>query len=316
MPSRNPRRPLRDSAIHALRGGKAIPAKLVRDTIARIERDKQAQLGKKISTQRQMAKHLGQARGPIGPDVPSDQAGRAHKSLLQTHEALAKRRLPSPKIPGGLGEIFPGQITATVVPPFDYDVIIPTVLAGNEPTLQGASDRNTGQMSGSAITATQKGFNGGSMYTTVGIYFHPPSAGTLRLSATPTFSFQWWTNSLQTAHLVTSSGHLGLTVYGVDLASQTIGETGTIISTAGNSFFSWDESQTAEVRFDFGFDIQAPALSAQLDVSRTLVYLLFVEAHVHVHGVGWPGSLAGAKLAVTVPYLTYDFQVQQVIAPD
>ena len=52
-----------------------------------------------------------------------------------------------------------------------------------------------------------------------------------------------------------------------------------------------------------------------LEVDHGLVYLLFVEADVHVEGVGWPGSLAGAKMAVTVPSITYDFQVQQVFEP-
>ena len=312
MPGRNPRKALRDEAMQALRGGRAVPAKVVRETIARIERDRQAQLGKRISTRRQMVKAHGQARASAVPGAASPQAARAIENLLRTHKALAKSKIAAPKIPGGLIDVLPGQITATIVPPFDYDVIIPTVLAGNEPTLEGASDRNTGRMNVGAVTAMQRGFNGGSMYTTVGIYFHPPSAGTLRLIAAPVFSFQWWTNSLDTPHFVTSSGNLGLTIYGVDLASQTIGETGTIVSTAGNSFFSWNETQTAGVHVDFDFDVQAPVLSAQLDVSRTLVYLLFVEAHVHVNGVGWPGSLAGAKLAVTVPYLTYDFRIQQV----
>jgi hypothetical protein len=165
----------------------------------------------------------------------------------------------------------------------------------------------------SAITATEPGFNGGSMYTTVGVYFHPPGRGVLTFSAAPTYSFQWWTNSLGSTDPVRSFGQLALTVYGVDVASQTIGETGTILATAGNEFFSWDESRSSEIHLDFGFDVQTAALSAQLNVNRSLVYLLFVDANVHVEGVGWPGSLAGAKLSVTVPYLKYDFRTEQVV---
>jgi hypothetical protein len=272
-------------------------------------------LNKRISTERQMAKFLGQARASARPGAVSPEAGRAQESLLEKHKRLAKQKIAAPKVLGGLGGVLPGQITVTVVPPFDYDVIIPTVLAGPEPTLEGTSNKNTGQMSLSAITATQRGFNGGSMYTTVGVYFHPLSNGTLTLRAAPTYSFQWWTNSLDATDLVRSFGHLGLTVYGVDVAAQTIGETGTIVSTAANTFFSWDETQTDQVHFDFDFDVQAPVLSTQLDVSHSLVYLLFVDADVHVEGVGWPGSLAGAKLSVSVPYLTYDFRMEQVIQP-
>lgn len=167
-------------------------------------------------------------------------------------------------------------------------------------------------MNASVITATQKGFNGGSMYTTVGVYFHPFGPGTLTVSATPRFSFQWWTNSIGANSLVRSFGSGGLAIYGVDVASQTTGAVGTIVSTAYQNFELWDENQTDQVRFDFGFDLQAP-VSAQLDVNHDLVYLLFIEADVHVEGIGWPGSLAGSKLSVTVPSLTYDFRMQQVL---
>jgi len=101
----------------------------------------------------------------------------------------------------------------------------------------------------------------------------------------------------------------------VDVAGATTGGTGNIQATAGNEFFSWDETESGQVHLDFGANVQAPVLSAQLRVSRRLVYLLFVDADVHVEGVGWPGSLAGAKLRVTVPYLTYDFRMEQVIQP-
>jgi hypothetical protein len=42
---------------------------------------------------------------------------------------------------------------------------------------------------------------------------------------------------------------------------------------------------------------------------------VFIEAETHVEGVGWPGSLAGAVLSVTVPSITYDFQMRQVLEP-
>jgi hypothetical protein len=105
-----------------------------------------------------------------------------------------------------------------------------------------------------------------------------------------------------------------LTIYGVDVASETTGGLGTIVSGASRRFKLWDEAETAQVRFDLGFDLQAPT-SVQIDVNHNLVYLLFVEAFIEVVGVGWPGSLAGAKMAVTVPAITYDFEVQQVFHP-
>jgi len=85
-------------------------------------------------------------------------------------------------------------------------------------------------MSVSAITATEPGFNGGSMYTTVGIYFHPVATGTLTVRATPKYSFEWWTNSIPPSSLVRSTGSGNLNIYGVDVASQTTGAVNTIIS--------------------------------------------------------------------------------------
>src|SRR6185369_11906693 len=198
-----------------------------------------------------------QARGRFEIDPRHPAQAESLEGMLALHQKLAKQKLVAPKVPGGLGGLLPGQIVVTTVPPFDYSVIIPTTLAGNAPALEGASDKNTGMMSASAISASQKGFNGGSMYTTVGVYFHPFGPGTLTVHATPRYSFQWWTNSIGANSLVRSFGSGGLTVYGVDVASQTTGGVGTIVSTAGQSFGLWDENQADQVRFDFGFDLQA-----------------------------------------------------------
>src|SRR5262245_53962167 len=300
------------NALQILRGGKAVPKDLVHRCIADIQQKRSKELSQRSATERRMAKHLGQVQGVLSPDIRDAQIVRPLDDLLAIHRKLAKQKILAPRVAGGLGGILPGRITVTVVPPFDYNVILSSILAGNQPTLEGSSDKNTGKMSGSAITATQPGFNGGSMFTTLGVYFHPLGPGTLTVHATPTFSFQWWTNSIGANNLVRSFGSGSLIVFGVDVASQTTGATGTIVSTAATLFKLWDENQTAQVRFDFGFDLQAPT-SVHLDVDDHLVYLLFVAADVHVEGVGWPGSLAGAKIAVTVPSITYDFQVQQVL---
>lgn len=305
MPSKNKRTSLQADTLQIMRGGKAVPKELVQRCIADLQLRRTKLLDKRNITERQMAKYFGQAQGPIKRDA------RAMEGILGIHQKLAKQKLVAPRVHGGIGGIFPGRITVNVVPPFDYAILIPGKLAGNDPTLAGSSDKNTGQMSASAITATKRGFNGGSMYTTLGVYFHPLGPGTLTLHAAPKFSFQWWTNSVGGNSLVRSFGSGGLTIYGVDVARQTTGGVGTIVSTAGTQFGLWDEAQTDQVRFDFGFDLQAPT-SVQIDVNHDLVYLLFVDADVHVEGIGWPGSLAGAKMSVTVPSLTYDFQIQQV----
>jgi hypothetical protein len=284
---------------------------LARRSIAQVRQQDQQRFEERNATGREMAEHFGSAAGLRDADAATPQARRAQDALRKLHEKLAKQKISVAKVPAAAGGVFPGAVSVTVVQPFDYDILIQGSLAGPPATLQGSSSKNTGKMDLSAVSSMTKGFGGGSVYTTVGVYFHPPGPGTLTLRAAPSYSFQWWTNSLRSTAIVSSFGSLSLVVYGVDLAHQTIGETGTILATASTSLFRWDESQTEEVRFDFGFDQQASG-SVQLDVSRQLVYLLFVAADVHAHGVGWPGSVAGAKMSVTVPSLTYEFRTQQV----
>jgi hypothetical protein len=306
MASRKGRASSQSDALQILRGGKAVPRNLVNQCIADLQQRRSKELSQRNATERKMAKFLGDTRSLPKP------ATQGLDKLLGLHQKLARQKILAPRVAGGLGGILPGRITATIVPPFDYDIVISSALAGNAAIREATSDKATGKMSASAITSSKKGFGGGSAYTTLGVYFHPLGPGTLSVHATPSFSFQWWTNSIGANSLVRSFGSGGLTVYGVDVASQTTGEVGTIVSTASTRFKLWDENQTDQVRFDFGFDIQAPT-SVQLDVNHDLVYLLFVDADVHVEGIGWPGSLAGAKMAVTVPSITYDFQVQQVL---
>jgi hypothetical protein len=132
------------------------------------------------------------------------------------------------------------------------------------------------------------------------------------VSARPKFSFQWWTNSLGTS-LVRSFGEVGLTMFGVDVASQTTGSVGTVVSGTHQTIFTWDKTRSGQIDLDFDSDVEGSATTS-LAVNHTLVYLLFVEAEVHVEGVGWPGSLAGSKLSVTVPSISYDYRVTQVVS--
>src|SRR4030095_9720292 len=217
MPNKKNRMSSQANALQILRGGKAVPKELVKRCVADLQQRRNKELDKRNSTERQMAKFLGQSQGQSKPDA------KASDGLLGIHRKLAKQKLVPPRVRGGLGGVLPGRITATIVPPFDYNIVIPTRLAGNDATIEASSNRLTGQMNASAITNTKKGFNGGSMYTSVGVYFHPLGPGTLTLHATPTFSFQWWTNSVGPNSLVQSFGSGGLTIYGVAVATTPAG---------------------------------------------------------------------------------------------
>jgi hypothetical protein len=305
---------LESHVLELIRGGKAVPENLVQRHLVEAQKKRQSELERVNRTRHQMAKHLGRTQKACPPEADDPKTQKALDGLLGIHQKLAAKSLAAPKVPTFPGGILAGGITAKVVPPFDYDVVIPGTVTG-EPTATGSSNKITGEMSASCFTTDQPGFNMAGMYTTTGIYFHPLTSGTLTVTACPTYSFQWWTNSLLPSDAVNSFGVVGLTVYGVDLASQTTGGTGAILTTAAQEFYRWDESNTGQIHFDFGFDLQTP-LSVELSVTHNLVYLIFVDISVAVHGLGWPGSLAGAMISATVPSITYNYKMQQVFAPE
>jgi hypothetical protein len=112
--------------------------------------------------------------------------------------------------------------------------------------------------------------------------------------------------------LVKSHGHVSLKIYGVDAYADTTGEVGTTLHTASTVLHSWDEEETNQVRLDFKFDLESSG-SVSMNLDHSLVYYLFVEAQVGVHSVGWPGSLAGSKLSITVPSIAYDYHLHPVL---
>jgi hypothetical protein len=312
MPSKKSR--TESEVLQYFRGGKGLREDLVRRYISEFQKKKNAQVQKRGTTEQQMAKYLTQVKGLAQAAAGDPQTAKALDGLLGIHKKLAKQKIAAPSVVRGPGGILPGRISVKVTPPFDYDEVIQTVLAGDQPVLSGSADKNTGQMSDSCMVAIHPGRSGGSMYTTVGIYFHPMTPGTLTVYANPTFSFQWWTNSIADYSPVRSAGAGALTIYGIDVVRETTTGLSGIDVVAGTQFFMWEEDQTSQVRFDAGFDLQA-SVSVQTPVDQTLVYLLFVEAFTHVEGMGWPGSLAGAIMSVTVPSISYDFEIQPVLHP-
>lgn len=239
------------------------------------------------------------ALGGLQPGGPGDP--RAEAELLALHQRLAGHPLAAPKIAAEAGGLFPGRITVKVTPPFDYAFTIPD---HEGETISSGFANTNGQLAGRAVTARKRGLQHAGMYAEMGLFFHPLSAGTIRVSANPTFSFQHWTNSLGSS-FVRSFGSAQLGIFTFDRQGHIGG--GPI-----SQMKTWNEEQVGQVRADFGFD-QTASLSVHMDVTRTLVYALCIALDVHAFGVGWPGSLAGADLAVSVPSITWQFDLIPVL---
>jgi hypothetical protein len=285
-------------------GGARIPAGFAGKAVAVTKSMLQERLDARNVLRKRGAKLLGGLKGASTIALNDPANKKALDGLLSWHKKLAGRKLLFPRVPAGLDGFLPGSISGTIVPPFNFADSIPTLLANvSNPTLSASASVN-GQISASAVTSQTPGFNGGSEYARVGIFFHPMTQGTLTISASPTYSFQWSTNSLNTK-LVTSSGSVGLTVYGMNELAQ-------ILATAGGLYESWEELATGEIHLDFAFDVQK-SLSVSLEVTPSLIYLCFVEVFAHVVGMGWPGSLATAMASATVPSISYAFDSRPVL---
>jgi len=285
-------------------GGKNIRAGFASKAAAATKLMLQKRLDAGNARRKQGAKLYGKLKGASTVAVKDPVNKKALDELLRWHKKLAGRKLVFPKVPGEAGGLIPGSISGTVVPPFDFADSIPTLLANvSNPTLSVSANVN-GQIMASAATSQAPGFNGGSEYARVGIFFHPMVEGTLTIWASPTYSFQWSTNSLNTS-LVTSSGDVGLTIYGMN-------ELGEILATGGAMYELWQEDATGQINFDFGSNVQK-SLSASLTVTPSLVYLCFVEVDAHVVGMGWPGSLATAMASATVPSISFGFAPRPLV---
>jgi len=286
--------------------GKPIPEGFATKTVDATKSMLRKKLEDASVLRKQVATLYSGLRGAAAVAVDDPANKKALDGLLGSHTKLASRKLTFPKVPVEIGGFFPGSISGTIVPPFDFADTIPTLLANvTNPTLSASANVN-GQISASAVTSQTPGFNGGSEYARVGFFFHPMTTGTLTILASPTYSFQWSTNSLNSS-LVTSSGNVGLTIYGMDDMAH-------ILASAGANYELWNEQDTGQINLDFGFDIKK-SLSVSLEVTHALVYLCFVEVDAHVVGMGWPGSLATSMASATVPSIRYGFVPRLVVQP-
>ena len=279
-------------------GGTKIPAGFASKATAATKSMLREKLGAGNALRKQGAKLYSELKGASTVAVNDPANKKALDGPLSLHKKIAGKKLAFPKVPAGVSVFLPGSISGTIAPPFEFADTIPALLANvSNPTLSVSASVN-GQISASAASSQTPGFNGGSEYARVGIFFHPMTQGTLTISASPTYSFVWSTNSLNATD-VRSNGDVGLTIYGMD-------EFGRISATAGDFYESWNEFATGQINLDFKFNVKK-SLSASLQVTPSLVYLCFVEVFAFALGMGWPGSLATAMASATVPSISYGF---------
>ncbi|MGC1614074.1 MAG: hypothetical protein WA736_05265, partial [Candidatus Acidiferrum sp.] len=269
-------------------GGAMIPAGFASKAAAATKSMLRKQLDGQNSRLKQAAKLYSGLKGASAVAVNDPANKKALDELLSLHKKIAGKKLAFPRVHVGVGGFLPGTISGTIVPPFNFADSIPVLLGEVADATISASANVNGQLSASAASSATPGFNGGSEYARVGIYFHPMTSGTLTISSTPTYSFEWLTNSLNTSY-VGSSGAVGLTIYGMNDLFQ-------IGGTAGSDYVSWQEYTTGQINLGYEFNV-TKSLSVSLEVTPAQVYICFVEVDALAVGLGWPGSLASAMVS-------------------
>jgi hypothetical protein len=228
---------------------------------------------------------------------------------LEIHKKLAKRKIAAPTPRVGLGGIITASFGVVVTPPFDYAFKMFKVTVGS-PAMSGSADKAYAQVSGSVVTDSA-GRSAGYVYSEMGIYFRPKfGPAILRCSASPSCSYQWWTNSIQGSG-VRSYGGGSFGIFD-----------GTRPGSAGDypwqstGFNAWFSDHADELHFDLAFDRIVPiSFQTQLDVYPFSEYSVFVATENSAFDQhGWPGSLAGSELSVTVPSITLELN-PQVLEP-
>lgn len=266
---------------------------------------KKRQIQERNAILQQMSRYQSEVQGLA---KPARGASKALDGLLGIHETLAKHKLAPPQVIPGPGGVSGLSYSVTVTPPYQYQP--PTQQAiypdGYEPTLMGVADPSTGQLSATAVTANQ-GTGTGWIDNALGVYFTSSVPGTLTASVNPIYSFEWWTESFSASAAVTASLQGALNIWG-GLPG------GSIEAAFTEPFVYFNEQQPGPLVLKDGFNLQGSAsLSVPLDPS--LVYIIFVSVDASALGLGAGGSIAGAMVSVTVPSITYDFQMQPVVNP-
>jgi hypothetical protein len=230
---------------------------------------------------------------PIAVDDPTKR--KTLDAILRLHRRVASKKLPIPKAAPArfpVSSIFSG----TMFPPFAIDSVSHLDSANiTKPKVQCSANEN-GQISASVVTSEKSGFNHGSALALVQFPLNSPGPGTLTISASPTYSFEWSANWLD-RYYVLSRGEVALAIIGATPVDATVQE----------DYVTWHSNLlTPPPQFGFQFGVQQ-SLSVSLYASSSVFCNCYLAVSVEAAGIGWPGSLAVAMASATVPSISYEF---------
>jgi hypothetical protein len=302
----------------SLLGGSSFPASLLRRRVAQVERSLNAQFKEKGALRQDAGKYLRTLQQTISSGASAnEEVSRAAAGLRSFSERLAKRKVVSPAVPRVRSGIVFGQYVVNFAPP-QYNPLTRSGILDGNPTVSDTADANTGQMNLSVVSDYE---NPSEAWAWAELYitFDPPfGPGTLSASANPSILFSWWVNAIQDFH-VDALSEASLS-FGIITNSRS---TGSLVGQNINTYELWSEMQTDQ--FDFDFGSRTVPVSAEMNIGEDDECYVFLNCMCHVVALGWPPqptssgiyaqSLAGAKVALTLPSITLDLEWHPVFGP-
>lgn len=128
----------------------------------------------------------------------------------------------------------------------------------------------------------------------------------MSVSASPASSFQWWVNTLVQRRVI-SAGTAKVGIAARQGDSTEWQEAYSIISS------SWFDDE--QFGFDWGSNPGELVSTKLYDLDPSYECLLYVAVLNQVDALGWPENLAGSVLSVTVPSITFELDMVQVLSP-
>jgi hypothetical protein len=277
-------------------GGKLPAARAVAAGMADLERDLDREFKERQAERERRESLLEPLHMPILEQLNDNQGVAAAVRQLKADDARrTKVKVDAPAVDKIEPRIFSGSIGFTYAPPYNYPWTW-TAFSGSASDHSATANQNTGSMGFGLHTS-----NGGDSATSagraaLGSYFRPITAnGILRISATPSFAYNWWTAcAFASAH---SDGFIGLYVGRYTLSGGFDGAPVNQTNYLWRDDSWWSGASGTASSSGHG-------LFAQINVDSSHYYLIWVWCGGYVSASGWhtfSGSAAGAFMSVRVP---------------
>jgi hypothetical protein len=290
---------LNNSAFELLRGPK-VPDSVLRRCFAEVKRNRAKEIDKKWAMRQKAAKYLSRLQSPSGDGANRNpKTEKAVQGLREITDQVARQKLIAPRIAAVPPGILAGSYTLRFAPPY---ADLPGAYAsatGNSTVLTTAA-QNLGQYDVGVASDVKNLSVAGASYT-FGVSLAPLfGVATVRAWIDAQIAFSWWVNSI--GPTAWSQGQAGITLVQPDRQIEGVPWA------VRNTFLNWYERVNNEVDFDIG-SMAAPASIEATGVTGNVIVQVSVWAYALADG--WPGSLAGANLSITVPSITVEVALEQ-----